>query len=196
MHVGLVIQDRLFGESIASLLTYVGGIRVDVSADSIDSILSTHAGQNLDAIVIDEPSLKRTPREQLNALKGKIRLVGVETNEMSGEAPVDAIVARNAGSESLFRAIRGGALAAGRPRSVHEPLVPYGVAPTLSPREREVAQLVAKGLPNRRIASILGLREQSVKNLVSTVMRKLRCENRVQVALRLSQPDMSGSYNG
>ncbi|HVL38520.1 MAG TPA: LuxR C-terminal-related transcriptional regulator [Fimbriimonadaceae bacterium] len=191
MHVGLVIQDRLFGESVASLLTYVGGIRVDVSADSIDSILSTAAGQNLDAIVIDEPSLKRTPRDRLTSLKGKVRLVGIETHEMSGEAPVDAIVARNAGGESLFRAVRGGAAAAGRARSVHEPLVPYGSTPTLSPREREVAQLVAKGLPNRRIASILGLREQSVKNLVSTIMRKLRCENRVQIALRLSQPDMN-----
>jgi len=29
------------------------------------------------------------------------------------------------------------------------------------------------------------LREQSVKNLVSVVMRKLDCENRVQVALKL-----------
>jgi DNA-binding NarL/FixJ family response regulator len=46
--------------------------------------------------------------------------------------------------------------------------------------------MVAKGLPNRRIAQSLGLREQSVKNLVSTVMRKLDCENRVQVALKLA----------
>ena len=37
----------------------------------------------------------------------------------------------------------------------------------------------------RRIGQIMGLQEQSVKNLVSVVMRKLNCENRVQVALKM-----------
>ena len=55
----------------------------------------------------------------------------------------------------------------------------------LSRREYEVAQLVARGMSNRRISQTTGLREQSVKNLVSVVMRKLDCENRVQVALKL-----------
>jgi DNA-binding NarL/FixJ family response regulator len=40
-------------------------------------------------------------------------------------------------------------------------------------------------MSNRRIAHVTGLREQSIKNLVSVVMRKLNCENRVQVALKL-----------
>jgi DNA-binding NarL/FixJ family response regulator len=41
-------------------------------------------------------------------------------------------------------------------------------------------------MSNRRIAESLGIREQSVKNLVSVLMRKLHCENRVQVALQLT----------
>ncbi|MFI5386756.1 MAG: response regulator transcription factor, partial [Fimbriimonadales bacterium] len=57
----------------------------------------------------------------------------------------------------------------------------------LSVREYEVASLIARGHPNHRIAEATGLKEESVKNLVSTVIRKLNCENRVQVALRISR---------
>ena len=112
--------------------------------------------------------------------------------------PIDTEVERNANGIELIRAIReakfGEELASmGKGVRVRERMTPYGMAQDLSPRELEVAQLVAKGLPNRRIATITGLQEQSVKNLVSTIMRKLRCENRVQVALCLSTGQPSGS---
>lgn len=55
----------------------------------------------------------------------------------------------------------------------------------LSPREYEVALLISKGFTNQKIAETMALKEQSVKNLVSTIIRKLHCENRVQVALQL-----------
>jgi DNA-binding NarL/FixJ family response regulator len=42
-------------------------------------------------------------------------------------------------------------------------------------------------MSNRKISQITGLREQSIKNLVSVIMRKLHCENRVQVALKLAR---------
>jgi DNA-binding NarL/FixJ family response regulator len=58
---------------------------------------------------------------------------------------------------------------------------PYGLAQ----REYEIASLIAKGHSNRRISEITGIQEQSVKNSVSTILRKLGCENRTQVALRL-----------
>ena len=54
----------------------------------------------------------------------------------------------------------------------------------LTKREAEVAGLVAQGLNNRAISSSLKLQEQSVKNMVSAIMRKLQVENRTQVALR------------
>jgi DNA-binding NarL/FixJ family response regulator len=62
----------------------------------------------------------------------------------------------------------------------------------LSNREYEVACLIAKGFTNQRIAEAMSLKEQSVKNLVSTVIRKLHCENRVQVALRLTKNTTEG----
>lgn len=56
----------------------------------------------------------------------------------------------------------------------------------LSAREHEIAELVSKGLSNKRISELIGLREQTVKNMVSTVIRQLGCENRTQVALKLA----------
>ena len=64
----------------------------------------------------------------------------------------------------------------------------------MTKREYEVAALVAKGFSNRRVAEVTGLREQSIKNLVSVVMRKLKCENRVQVALRLANASVGEEH--
>jgi DNA-binding NarL/FixJ family response regulator len=55
--------------------------------------------------------------------------------------------------------------------------------PELTKREIEIATGIAKGKTNREIAQSYGLQLQSVKNLASLVMAKLKCANRVQVAL-------------
>ena len=52
----------------------------------------------------------------------------------------------------------------------------------LSRREREVAQLVAKGLSNREIAQRLYLSERTVDNHVHHILDKLGVDSRVQVA--------------
>jgi len=56
---------------------------------------------------------------------------------------------------------------------------------TLSAREAEVADLVAKGLTNEQIASMLGLSLQTVKNHLRSVFRKLQITNRVQLTVTI-----------
>ena len=46
----------------------------------------------------------------------------------------------------------------------------------LSPREREVALLVARGLANKEIARELGLREGTIKLHVRSIFLKLRAQ--------------------
>ncbi|MGP4111420.1 LuxR C-terminal-related transcriptional regulator [Streptomyces sp. 4N509B] len=52
----------------------------------------------------------------------------------------------------------------------------------LTPRQREVALLVAEGLTNRQIARRLEISEWTVVNHLRQVMRKLRCPSRIHVA--------------
>jgi DNA-binding NarL/FixJ family response regulator len=99
--------------------------------------------------------------------------VGVSRSEPS-KALLDQ--AQALGSDLAKPVMRG----RGRPR-----MTTHGFE--LSGREYEVACLISKGFTNQKIAEAMALKEQSVKNLVSTVIRKLHCENRVQVALRLSR---------
>lgn len=57
----------------------------------------------------------------------------------------------------------------------------------LSEREREILQLMARGSRNREIAATLHLAEGTVKNYVSSLMRKMYVEDRVQVVMRAKE---------
>ena len=56
--------------------------------------------------------------------------------------------------------------------------------PHLTPREHEIVALIAKGKRNKEIASALGLTEDTVKEYVTRIMRKLGAVNRTDVAVR------------
>jgi DNA-binding CsgD family transcriptional regulator len=72
--------------------------------------------------------------------------------------------------------------------SAHTPTTPDGqastavVGPALTPREREVAQLITTGLTNRQIGVRLFIAERTVDAHVSRILAKLGCASRAQVA--------------
>ena len=90
---------------------------------------------------------------------------------------------RSAAPEALFRAVR--AVAAGQ--ASFEPC--GGPAPGapgrfgLSPRELEVAVLLAEGRSNRDVARSLGISEPTVKKHVGRVLAKLNVQDRLQAGL-------------
>jgi DNA-binding NarL/FixJ family response regulator len=62
----------------------------------------------------------------------------------------------------------------------------YPIEP-LTPREREVLDLLAEGFPNKRIAERLGISDQTAKFHVASICGKLGASNRteaVRIALR------------
>lgn len=56
--------------------------------------------------------------------------------------------------------------------------------PELTPRERQVLDLIAVGLRNRAIAERLGISEKTVRNNVSSVLVKLQVEDRTSAAIK------------
>ena len=57
-------------------------------------------------------------------------------------------------------------------------------APSLTPRERELVELVRKGMRNRDIAAQLGVTEGTVKVYLHAIFEKCGVDNRTELALR------------
>ena len=57
----------------------------------------------------------------------------------------------------------------------------------LSPREREVAELAARGLTNREIAERLVITEKTASHHVSAILTKLGLGSRVELAAHIAR---------
>ena len=101
------------------------------------------------------------------------------------DAPVDQVV------EAVWAAHRGESLisprvASGLVRHLRAPdrVAPSLTGPTLTPREEDVLELLARGLDNSEIAHALYLSQHTVKTHVSSILIKLQVANRIQAAVR------------
>jgi DNA-binding NarL/FixJ family response regulator len=69
------------------------------------------------------------------------------------------------------------------PPDVAQELAGRAYGSDLSPRERDVLELVCDGLSNKEIAGRLGLTEPTVKTHLAHILEKLGVEDRTQAAL-------------
>ncbi|MHB8637705.1 MAG: response regulator transcription factor [Fimbriimonadaceae bacterium] len=181
--LAIAIHDPLLREGLGALIEREGPINIVASAADLEACLVAARQTGASTVLVDVDDLKPADATLLPGIRALgVKVIGIARKEDSDPKLVDIVIARSAGKDVLIRRIREslvGGRSYGRGRTA------YGGR--LTPREHDVARLIAQGLPNREIASRLQLREQSIKNLASVVMRKLRCDNRVQVALQLSQ---------
>ena len=99
---------------------------------------------------------------------------------------VEAIQAVGGGLVALDRRLAGSVLAAaGRFPATDE--APSGVEEPLTPRELEVLQLLAQGLPNKTIARQLHISEHTAKFHVSAIMVKLGAASRTEAVTRAAR---------
>jgi non-specific serine/threonine protein kinase len=63
----------------------------------------------------------------------------------------------------------------------------------LTPRECEVAELIARGLTNRQIAARLFIAERTADTHVSNILAKLGCASRAQVAAIIAARSATGA---
>ncbi|MFQ6028059.1 MAG: response regulator transcription factor [Dehalococcoidia bacterium] len=64
---------------------------------------------------------------------------------------------------------------------------PAAIADDLTPREQQVLQLLAEGLPNKAIASQLSISEHTVKFHVNAIMGKLGAQSRTEAVTRATR---------
>lgn len=100
------------------------------------------------------------------------------------EASVEQVVAAVLGAVSgklvcspsitsmLFRRVAALSAKAGPPVSLH----------CLTRREREIAELLASGLPNKEIARVLRLGPATIKNHVHNILQKLKLQRRGEIS--------------
>ncbi|MBD2463024.1 LuxR family transcriptional regulator [Oscillatoria sp. FACHB-1407] len=64
----------------------------------------------------------------------------------------------------------------------------------LTPRERQIADLVAQGLTNAQIGTALWITEHSVKQALKRMFRKLEISSRAELAARLTKPSIAVNH--
>jgi two-component system, NarL family, nitrate/nitrite response regulator NarL len=169
-------------------------------ADNGTDALATIAAHDPDICILDVRLPGRSGVEVLERMRqrGDIRPVVLLTAELEDaaliaamKAGVNGVVLKDGAEDALLGCLE--AVADGR-RSVPADLLqraldlslegePRHPLAALSPRERQIAEHVSRGLRNRDIADSLGMSEGTVKVYLHTIYQKLGIDNRTELAL-------------
>ena len=102
-------------------------------------------------------------------------------------AGAGGFITKDWGAADISRAVR----MVGLGMTVFQPQT-NGNATPLSPREREVLDLIAGGSTNREIAAALHLSHHTIKEHTSSLYRKLNAKNRAEAVQRAQRLGLSG----
>ncbi len=199
VRVILVEDHHVVRAGVAAFLEKVPEIEVVGETARMGELLEMVEAEEPDVVVLDARIPGQPVIETARLLSSRHPQVGVlvlsaynRQEYVVGllEAGALGYLLKDDSPEALVRGIR--AVAQGKawisPR-VEEELVRVlrrGGRPAsgLSPREKEVLKLMARGYTNLQIAEALGLAGQTVKNHVRSVLGKLGARTRVQAVLR------------
>ena len=181
------------------------GVQAIVNAQP-DMIIVAEAGNGEQALALYR---KHRPDVILMDMRMPVMNGFAALSALRGEFPDARVVALSTfgGDEDIRRALNSGAQAyltkdvlpdelITAIRAVHagERYLPELVLatlaaekPRLSERELEVLRLVAQGLSNKRIAHVLNIAEDTAKNHVKSILKKLGADDRTQAATEAIQ---------
>lgn len=181
--VAIADSMTLFREGLVSLINDSDSAVVIAAAGHPSELPNGTNGIDPDVLLVELKLLRSSSEQLLPARENaRPRLIAILEEPFEDEliaakdAGITRTLRRGDSSEKLFGIVVSADLDPA-------PALAVKRRKGLSPRECQVAELIAQGKTNREIADLLVLSEQSVKNLVSRILRKMRFSNRVQIAL-------------
>ncbi len=198
--IRVVIADDhpVFREGLAGLVDAMPGLRVVGKAGSGAEAIAVAAAEQPDVLVMDlhMPGMNgieatsRVVREQPGTAVLVLTMLEDDTSVFAAlQAGARGYLLKESTPEEIERAIRAVTagdvlLDASVARRVLRslPAAPCAPAappfPELTPREREILELMARGLTNPAIAARMFLSEKTIRNYVSMIFAKLHVESR------------------
>jgi len=168
-------RENLAAEGMAAALARFPGILPAAVATTADE--AEVFGREVDAVALDG-ELEGAERTAARLRSAGVRVVMIgHRNEREDlwVSPKDSMV-------SLAAALIPGTR---DPRALQR---------SLSPREREVLELVAKGLPGKQVARELGISTKTVEQHKSRIFTKLGVPNQTAAACLAVAGDIGGSF--
>jgi two-component system, NarL family, response regulator LiaR len=202
MTIRVVIADdhRVVRDGLCYLLSQESGIEIAGEAGDGRQAVGVVTATRPDVLLLDLYMPELDGHDVIAALREAPHrpAVVVLTSATDDENLVRAIQAgatsyllKTAPAEHVIAAIRDAAAGTARlspelvtrlARALRRPTPPDPLQP-LSPREREVLRLIARGHSNRQIGRSLQIGEQTVKTHVRSILTKLDLQDRVQAAI-------------
>ncbi len=211
IRVALLSESALFRSGLRRLLGTDRSVLVvgEVTAPPVRELLRSRFPQILLVDAQIEGALDFCRELRLNGVRPWVILAGADRDERwdveALKTGVRGILPKSATVENLLKAIRvvhQGELWASKrvialtveelaARSVNPPVGKLAFGERLSPREREIVQLIVGGLSNLEAANRLGITEATVKAHLTHIFQKLALRGRAQLAARYN-----GSFPG
>ena len=210
IQVYIISPQFLFRQGVEHTLSVVEDIRISGVADVNDEILASIETLPPDVALVDIDAPSDVGLKLARNIKQRSPNIGVilmSSNYGDSQifqalkAQAAAFLGKDTSSENLIDTIRR--VAGGehpinesvihRPKVAEQVLQQFGelsnrnaahafIAP-LTPREKEILSYIAQGYLNKQIAIELGISEQTIKNHVTSILRKLNANVRTEAVV-------------
>jgi DNA-binding NarL/FixJ family response regulator len=189
-------RRELLAEALGRLLEHLGLVVAGAASD-VDALLAQLHGEAADVIVLDAGFDPRPIRNRAPSARIVVLADGLDQRLAAAarEGEVDGIVLTRCVGAELASAITQVAAGhavfpAGWLSRARRTSVASDPVAGLSPRQREVLELLALGMDNDEIASRLFISRNTVKFHVRTIYERLGVHNRVAAARVLAGADV------